>query len=107
MIAVLVFAVSSLAIFWPVLFGGQIIVNHYASQVHYPIFSYVSGALQSTNSIPLWIDAYLSGFPAYLSQQGFLYPVALLFLKLFDFFPYSCILISIYKKEVIYKPFYL
>jgi len=85
MIAVLVFAVSSLAIFWPVLFGGQIIVNHYASQVHYPIFSYVSGALQSTNSIPLWIDAYLSGFPAYLSQQGFLYPVAILFLKLFDF----------------------
>jgi hypothetical protein len=86
MLAFLIFIISSLAVFWPVLFGGQIIADHYASQVHYPIFSYFGESLRLNNQIPLWINQYLSGFPTWLSQQGgFLYPITILFFKFLEF----------------------
>jgi len=83
---VLIFIFVSLSVFWPVLFGGQMIVNHYASYVHYPIFSYFGSVLKTGGGVPLWISNYLSGFPSYLSQQGgFLSPITILFFKIFNF----------------------
>ncbi|MDO8555065.1 MAG: hypothetical protein Q7R75_00655, partial [bacterium] len=80
-----IFAVA-LIICWPILFSNKIFSQAFVVYTHYPIFKVFGEALMSGEGLTLWFSSYMSGFPAYLSQQGgLLSPLSILFFKLFSY----------------------
>ena len=77
-----IFAVA-LIICWPILFSNKIFSQIFVVYTHYPIFKVFGETLRAREGLTLWFSSYMSGFPAYLSQQGgLLSPLSILFFKL-------------------------
>ena len=75
----------ALAIFWPVLIGGKIIVHTWALPDQYPRLAYIARALANHESV-LWTDDFLGGFPIFLGAWGeHVQPLTGFLLKTFDY----------------------
>src|SRR3989338_11009058 len=80
-----IFALA-LIICWPILFSNKIFSQIFVVYTHYPIFKVFGETLRAGEGLTLWFSSYMSGFPAYLSQQGgLLSPLSILFFKLFNY----------------------
>ena len=74
-------------IFWPILFGGNVINDFFGFDLATPYkFTKDFGQAWQIGRLQLWWQNYLGGFPVYLTQVGFFSPLVFIFYKFFSGF---------------------
>lgn len=68
----------SVGIFWPILFGGESIVQEFTFRHQYGPLAFIETSL-SEEEMPRWLPNYLSGYPFYLSAFYYFPPLTYLF----------------------------
>ena len=83
---IILFFLSAIVIFWPILFGGKVINDFFGLDLAHYQFSKDFGDGIKDGNLKLWWQNYLGGFPVYLTQVGFFSPLVFILYKFFSGF---------------------
>ncbi|MBI2446575.1 MAG: YfhO family protein [Parcubacteria group bacterium] len=87
LLIILLFIVATLFIFWPILFGGMVVNDHYGFDLGtYKFFKDFGGEWKDHLSLKLWWPDYLGGLPVYVTQISFFTPLFFILYKFFSGF---------------------